>query len=180
MTEKRSKANDNNADSRDNLAALCQFPFTDGRQCRMLRAKGHRSLCLFHARAEQQLIESKQLGAELASTISGQFLTATDINFVLGKLFTALAQNRIPARNAATLAYIGQLMLQAIPTVKQEYKFHYSFEKWGAMEENAIQLSGSQPEYMSHDDAASDDSSDESISDDTNSTVSPAEPVPTS
>jgi len=88
----------------------CQFETSDGRRCRMLRHNGHPTLCLFHARDEMQLLESQRLGAEISASVTGEFMTSTDINFVLGKLFTALAQNRIPPRNAAILAYIGQLM----------------------------------------------------------------------
>ncbi len=59
---------------------LCQFPFADGRRCRMLRHTAHPCLCLFHARAESQFIETERLGTDLAQTISGDFMTATDIN----------------------------------------------------------------------------------------------------
>jgi hypothetical protein len=124
---------------------FCQFSFADGRLCRMLRRKDHPSLCLFHAREEEQLLESHYLGAELAASLTGKFLTAADINFVLGKLFTALAQNRISQRNAATLAYIAQLMLHSIPTVKRETKFHYDYETWQSMIHEAIPLSDSWP-----------------------------------
>ncbi|SRR6266852_2992855 len=88
----------------------CQFPFADGRQCRMLRHKDHPSLCLFHAREEQQLLESPRLGAEISATLSDSFFYATDINHVLGKVFTAFAQRRISQRDAATMAYLGQLL----------------------------------------------------------------------
>jgi hypothetical protein len=124
---------------------LCQFPFADGRKCRMLRYQDHPTLCLFHARQEEQLLASERLGAELSASLTGNFLTATDINFVLGKLFTALAQNRIPPRNAATLAYIGQLLLHSLRSVKEEYKFHYKFETWEHMLNRAIPLSNSSP-----------------------------------
>lgn len=119
---------------------LCQFPFADGRRCRMLR-RDHPALCPFHARAAQQLRESHQLGSEISATLSGQFLTATDINFALGKVFTAVAQDRLPARNAALLAYLGQLLLQSISNVKKEYKFAYSFEQWEQMRAGALPLS---------------------------------------
>jgi hypothetical protein len=149
MTAKRSNPDDQNSLSLETESSLCQFPFADGRRCRMLRRDNHPSLCSFHARAEQQLLESHQLGAEIASTITGDFLTATDVNFVLGKLFTAVAQNRVPARNAAVLAYIGQLMLHSISGVKQEYQFEYSFKKWGRMLGNAVKLSNSAPAFPS-------------------------------
>jgi hypothetical protein len=122
----------------------CQFETSDGRRCRMLR-RNHPTLCLFHARDEMQLLESHRLGAELSATLTGQFMTATDINFVLGKLFTATAQNRIPARNAAILAYIGQLMLHSLPRLKSEYPFEYKYESWNKMLDNWIPLSHSWP-----------------------------------
>lgn len=119
---------------------LCKFQFADARRCRMLR-RDHPSLCPFHARAEQQLRESHQLGSEISRTLSGDFLTATDINFVLGKLFTAVAQNRIPRRNAAVLAYLGQLLLHSLSGVKQEFKFSYPFARWEEMLAKALPLS---------------------------------------
>jgi hypothetical protein len=136
MTAKRSAPNDSH---------LCQFSFTDGRKCRMLRLEEHPTLCLFHARQEEQLLESERLGAELSASLTGNFLTATDINFVLGKLFTALAQNRIPPRNASILAHIGHLLLHSLRDVKNEYKFHYKFDSWGKMLNRAIPLSNSSP-----------------------------------
>ena len=136
MTAKRSETN---------TSTFCQFPFADGRLCRMLRAPGHASLCLFHARDEQQLRDAQAFGAQLAASFTGNFLTASDINHVLGKVFTALAQKRISQRNAATLAYIGQLLLHSIPTVSRETKFVYSFERWQEMIDNAIHLPNSWP-----------------------------------
>src|SRR5260221_1695597 len=117
----RSAVNDSN---------LCQFPFADGRRCRMLRHSGHDSLCIFHARAEGQLIESRRLGTELSQTVSGDFMTATDINHALGRLYTAVAEDRIPIRNVNTLARIGSTMLRTVPTIKTEFPFSYTFEQW--------------------------------------------------
>jgi hypothetical protein len=119
----------------------CQFPFADGRQCRMLRHKDHPSLCLFHAREEQQLLESPRLGTEISATLSDSFFYATDINHVLGKVFTAFAQRRISQRDAATMAYLGQLLLQSVPAVNKETDFEFSHEDWVDMTENAIRLS---------------------------------------
>lgn len=125
MTLKRSVHND--------LADLCQFQFSDGRLCRMLRWEGHPRYCLTHARQEQQLLEADRIGSELVS-LSGDFKTATDINHALGKLWTALSQNRIPPRNAAVLAYIGQLLLQSVPGVKHEINTaHHNFQAWESL-----------------------------------------------
>ncbi|HKV26143.1 MAG TPA: hypothetical protein VJN93_16225 [Candidatus Acidoferrum sp.] len=140
MTIKRTTSSNPNSHALQTESTLCQFAFADGRRCRMLR-RGHPSLCPVHARAEQQLLESQQLGSEISATLTGEFLTATDINFVLGKLFTAVAQNRLPARNAALLAYIGQLLLHSLSGVKNEYKFQYEFEQWQRFLARAVVLS---------------------------------------
>jgi hypothetical protein len=114
-------------------SSLCQFSFADGRTCRMFRQPDHPSLCLFHARAERQIIESDRLGSELAATLTGRFMTATDINFALGKLYKAIAQNRIPPRNASNLAFVGKLLLNSLDKLKTEFKFSYDYEQWKKM-----------------------------------------------
>src|SRR5216683_7056932 len=111
-----------------NESSLCQFSFADGRTCRMFRQHDHPSLCVFHARAERQIVESDRLGSELATTLTGRFMTATDVNFVLGKLFQAIAQNRIPPRNAGNLAFVGKLLLLSLRDLKDEYEFGYEYE----------------------------------------------------
>jgi hypothetical protein len=122
-------------------SSLCQFSFADGRTCRMFRQHDHPSLCAFHARAERQIMESDQLGSELAATLTGRFMTATDINFALGKLFKAIAQNRIPPRNAANLAFVGKLLLRSLDKLESEFSFEYDFEAWEKMCRNSIPLS---------------------------------------
>jgi hypothetical protein len=121
MTVKRSESND---------ATLCQYPFADGRHCRMLRLASHPSLCVFHAREERQLLEADMHGEDLTESLSGHITTAGDVNHVLGKLFAAVAQNRIPPRNAATLAYIGQLLLQSLPSIKSDVYQTYGHQAW--------------------------------------------------
>jgi hypothetical protein len=140
MTAKRTTCDDPDLRSSQIESSLCQFSFADGRRCRMLR-RDNPELCPFHARVEQQLLESHQIGSEISSSVTGNFLSATDVNFVLGKLFTAVAQNRVPTRNAALLAYIGQLLLHSISGVKQEFKFHYKFDQWKDMLARATPLS---------------------------------------
>jgi hypothetical protein len=107
------------SDSLDPNSNKCLRQFSDGRSCRMLRKKDHPTLCIFHAREEQQLLEADKLAAEFAS-LSGKLNTVTDINHVLGKVFTALAEKRISHQTAATFGYLGQLLLQSIPAVKNE------------------------------------------------------------
>jgi len=124
----------------------CAFETSDGRRCRLPRSATHASLCVFHSREEQQLLESRKIGTELAASLTGNFLTATDINHVLGKVFTAVAQNRIPVRTAHTLAYLGQIMLCSLPTVKNEFDFYYKFDQWNNMLTKAVRLSAPPPD----------------------------------
>jgi hypothetical protein len=123
------------------IATRCQFHFSDGRCCRMLRSPAHASFCTFHAKQELQLLESQRLGGEISSSLHGDFLTATDINHVLGKLFIAAAQDRIPVRKATALAFLGQVMLSSIPLIKQEFRFEYKFNQWREALANAAPLS---------------------------------------
>jgi hypothetical protein len=48
-------------------------------------------------------VETENFGSELAQTISADFMTATDINYAMGRLYTAVVQNRIPIRSANAL-----------------------------------------------------------------------------
>jgi hypothetical protein len=121
MTAKRSTSND---------SQLCQFPFADGRRCRMLLHKGHPTLCVFHARMERQLLDAEKLGGEISKSISGNFYTAADVSHVLGKLFAAIAQNRLPPRNAAMLSYVGQLLLHSVPLVRHEIISSFGAQRW--------------------------------------------------
>ena len=123
------------------LATRCQFHFSDGRCCRMLRSPAHASFCAFHSRQELNQLESQRLGAEISSSLNGDFLTATDINHVLGKLFIAAAQDRVPIRKATALAFLGQVMLSSLPQVKQEFPFAYKFDHWNKVLDNAAPLS---------------------------------------
>lgn len=110
-------------------STLCQFPFADGRQCRMLRHDSHPSLCLFHAREERQLLELDHIGDELAS-LSGEFKTVGDIQHVVGKLFKLVAANRIPVRNARLLAYLAQLLLHGQSSVRHETISAQHYRGW--------------------------------------------------
>jgi len=97
----------------------CGYRFSDTRTCAMPRWRQHRMFCMFHAHQAQQLVDANRIGNELTS-FTGEFRTITDLNRALGNLFKAVAQNRIPPKNAAVLAYIGQLLSQTIPSAQEE------------------------------------------------------------
>ena len=98
---------------------LCNYPYADGRQCRMLRHSGHPSLCFFHSREEMQLAELEQIGDQLAA-VSGEFHTMTEVRRAVANLFRLVARNRIPMRNAQLLAYLSQLLLYSQKSTQHE------------------------------------------------------------
>jgi hypothetical protein len=130
-----------NKNSSTGIATRCQFHFSDGRCCRMLRSPAHSFFCAFHARQQLQLLESQRLGDEISASLNGDFLTATDINHVMGKLFIAVAQDRVPLRKAAILTYMGQVMLSSLAHVKKEFPFSYKSAHWLKVLDNAAPLS---------------------------------------
>jgi hypothetical protein len=134
-----------NENSSTGIAPRCQFQFSDDRCCRMLRSPAHSSFCAFHAHQELQRLQSQRLGGEISTSLHGNFLTATDINPVLGKLFIAVAQNRISLRKTANLTYLGRALLSSIPLIKQEFRFEYKFNQWKDAVANAAPLSTPPP-----------------------------------
>jgi len=82
---------------------LCQFTFANGRMCGLPAHPKGDGLCLTHFRYTQAQAKAKaaprkdNLSAEVAS-LAGDYITKIDINHVLGKLFDALAANRLSAR----------------------------------------------------------------------------------
>lgn len=98
---------------------LCQFTFADGRMCGLPAHPKHDGLCLTHARRRIPEPREDDLSQLLASP-AGDFIYQIDINHVLGKLFQALAANRISSKRAGTLAYIAGLILQTQQGAKTE------------------------------------------------------------
>ena len=108
------------------------------RRCTLLRAKNKYGLCATHATEERQLREAESVARELLGDTT-ELNTATSLNHVLGKLFALIAANRIPERNAAVLAYIGQLLLYSIDNVRDEIRKGEGDEAWEGAVRNALE-----------------------------------------
>ena len=149
----------------------CQFSFADGRRCRLPRWETHPTLCISHARAgcglhleptkqeakatlHLQPAQMTNLAGELAP-LSGDFRTATDVNHALGRLFSLLAQNRIPRRNAVALGYLAQLLLQTLPGVREEITHCLGYEAWDETLESVF------PEHKAEEETEEDETEDE-------------------
>lgn len=100
------------------ISGLCQFQFANGRCCSLPAHPEGQGLCLTHFRRTQarpnRNAEQREddLSLELAH-FAGDYITNIDINHVLGKLYEALAANRLSPRRATALAYIACLLLQS-------------------------------------------------------------------
>jgi hypothetical protein len=111
-------------------SSLCTFTFADGRRCRSPRQSGHSYLCCFHARKEAQARATEELGQDISSFLSGSYLPACDLSSALGRLFTAVAQGHVKPRTAATLAYLGQTLVQSIQLAEKEYIEAFDTDFW--------------------------------------------------
>lgn len=111
-------------------SSLCAFSFADGRQCRMPRRRGHPYLCAFHARREAQALAGEAAGQDIAYHLSGHYLTACDLSSALGRLFSAVAQGHMKPKTAATLAYLGQTLVQTLPLAQAEYIQAFGTSSW--------------------------------------------------
>jgi len=127
-----SSAVSESAISKNQRAPRCTFSTSDNRRCTMFRHDSHPSFCLFHARQERILIESDQIGPELVPP-SGKFHSFTELNDSLTRLWTLLADDRISRKRAATLAYVGSLILPTLVRVHSEgnaRRLNERYEEW--------------------------------------------------
>jgi hypothetical protein len=111
-------------------SSLCSFSFADGRRCRTPRCSAHPHLCYFHARKETQALAAQQMGRDIASDLSGGYLSACDLSSALGRLFSAAAQGHVKPKTASTLAYLGQTLLQSIHLAQGEYINAFGTDSW--------------------------------------------------
>ena len=125
--------------SKNQRAPRCTFSTSDSRRCTMLRHSSHPSFCLFHARQERILLESDQIGPELVPP-SGKFHSYTELNDSLTRLWTLLADDRISRKRAATLAYVGSLILPTLMRLHSEAssrRLNERYDEWQKLK-NAV------------------------------------------
>jgi hypothetical protein len=101
-------------------AALCRHIDAQGRRCRMLVMGIEADLCAYHAQRRLQTQRGNETAAaELLSSVS-DFSDAGSVNRFLGNLVKQVTLKRIPRRDAITLAYICQLLLNSLGALNRE------------------------------------------------------------
>ena len=96
----------------------CKRHTRNGR-CRMPVADALTSLCAEHARRQQKRDHAANLSAELIAGLT-EFKSAVPINDFLSRLLLFQAQDRIPPRRAAVMAYTCNLLLRTLPAIDKE------------------------------------------------------------
>src|SRR5215813_3282675 len=116
---------------------LCQFPFSDGRRCALPLTSAHPHLCTFHSQRERRLLDADRIAALLTANAS-RIRTATDLNLFLTRLVFYTASQRIPKSTSRTLAYLASLIMQSLPSVKNEYQRVFGIRQWDAFLQTSV------------------------------------------
>lgn len=112
-------------------ASLCAFAYSDGRHCRMLRSSGKSTYCLHHARKLRHLREADATAGEVAAPLSHDFVSGTSLNYSLTRLFSAIADGRVPPNTAIPLINLSKILLKTIPMANREYLLAFrGFDNW--------------------------------------------------
>jgi hypothetical protein len=111
-------------------ALVCSFAYANGHHCRMPRRTSHPYLCTYHARKEAQAEAAEQVGRDLATRFSANYLSGSDLSSALAHMMSAVAQGHLKPRAASTLAYLSQTLLQAIHLSQHEYINAFGTTSW--------------------------------------------------
>jgi hypothetical protein len=103
--------------SRINNASRCTHRSAAGARCRTITLSG--SLCAVHAKTGAARREAEDLAATLTSGLD-EFTSAAPINQFLSRLLLLLAEDRIPPRRGAVMAYTANLLLRSVSVMEQE------------------------------------------------------------
>lgn len=104
--------------------ARCSYRTSDGRRCRMLLGKDHPELCAHHALMELRALErsvSKPLARDIIGALT-DLRSGAGLNLALANTFILSADGRISERRAASLSYLGQLLLQTLTAIRNDWR----------------------------------------------------------
>ena len=108
-------------DSSHDRIGLCSFVFKDGRQCRLPVHTQGADHCLPHALKYRRVAQAEELGQLIAEPFTENFLSASDLNSALCRVFAAVAQGLMSPKTAKPLIDLSRTMLKAIPMARQEF-----------------------------------------------------------
>jgi hypothetical protein len=100
---------------------LCTYTFADGRRCTMPESPDDMGLCYYHMQRHIDTLKKHAAGEQISRCLDAKINTACDLSAAFTQLFCATAQGFIKPKTAATLTYLGNLMLQTHHLAKAEY-----------------------------------------------------------
>ncbi len=100
-------------------AAICRHIDALGHRCRMLVMSATSELCVHHAQRRLQMQRGGEAAQELLAC-GTDFADASSVNRFLGALVRQVTLKRIPRRDAVTLAYLCQLLLNSLGAINRE------------------------------------------------------------
>jgi hypothetical protein len=123
----------------------CAFFFADGRRCQLPPSADDMGLCYFHAKKFRDRLTAEEAGRQISQFLETDILTACDLSSTFASLFSATAQGYIKPKTAATLTYLGRLMLQTQKLAKQEFLESFD-DRWPKIVEEAPAFNPLEPE----------------------------------
>jgi len=94
---------------------LCKFAYSDGRYCGLPAMREYNGFCRSHGQLEKfhsrPPVEYNEDLTSYIDPFTNDPPTQDEVHSALARTFRALATNRISTRRAATLGYLGQLLL---------------------------------------------------------------------
>jgi hypothetical protein len=109
---------------------LCTFTFENNAQCRIPLSSGHPYLCTFHARREAEDRAADEAARDIAFPLSARYVSYCDLSSAIAHTITAVAYNRISTRDAATIAYLTQNLVQSLAGAEREFKEAFGAPAW--------------------------------------------------
>ena len=113
----------------------CQHISPRGQRCRMLRASESELFSLHHLRkAASSQLDPEVLAAELFQD-THSFVTANQINTLLGKVVRQLARMRIERKDTLAIGYLSQLLLSSLLVMRKEHQALHGANKTRELEQ---------------------------------------------
>jgi hypothetical protein len=121
------------AKSSKDRASLCAFSFSDGRECRIPRHKQNSRYCFTHARKARHLEEADEVAQEIVEPISGNLISSASMTQSLVRLFAAVAEGRIPPKQASALAKVSSVLIKSIEASNHEFRTVFIPTYWAQL-----------------------------------------------
>lgn len=109
--------------------ALCRHIDGRGHRCRMLVMSIDADFCAYHAQRRLQAQRGSETAAAELLSCGSDFHDAESVNRFLGTLVKQVTLKRIARRDAVTLAYICQLLLNSLGAGYREARFRLEEER---------------------------------------------------